>query len=189
MLPKTRNIPYWYCLQWTPSLTLLPSSLKCLQKSNPNIHRKCFRCFKCFGCFRCFISLLDHKTAHFWSKSEQTRKTGTRPPPPKMGASNSQKGNSPTCLHTQSCPASGRRVFFGGADLFFAKRLFFRNGEGGEWRASRVTVGVMAKDNGGACFPLDFGITPTIGRQPSPPHRGDFLFFSIHPKHTSKAYI
>ena len=71
--------------------------------------------------------------------------------------------------------------FFGGADFFFAKRLFFRNGEGGEWRASRVTVGVKAKDNGGACFTLDFDITPTKGRQPSHPHRGDFLFFSIQP--------
>ena len=75
--PKKGNIPYWYCLQCTPSLTLPPSSLKCLQKSNPGIHRKCFRCFKCFGCFRCFISLLDHKTARFWSKSEQTRKIVT----------------------------------------------------------------------------------------------------------------
>ena len=75
----------------------------------------------------------------------------------------------------------GRRVFFGEADFFFAKRLFFRNGEGGEWRASRVTVGVKAKDNGGACFTLDFDITPTKGRQPSHPHRGDFLFFSIQP--------
>ena len=80
--PKKRNIPYWYCLQCTPSLTLPPSSLKCLQKSNPGIHRKCFRCF---GCFRCFISLLDHKTARFWSKSEQTRKIGTHPPPPYNG--------------------------------------------------------------------------------------------------------
>ena len=53
--PKKRNIPYWYCPLCTPSLTLPPSSLKCLQKSNPNIHRKCFRCFKCFGCFRCFM--------------------------------------------------------------------------------------------------------------------------------------
>ena len=42
--PKKRNIPYWYCLQYTPSLTLPPSSLKCLQNCNPNIHRKCFRC-------------------------------------------------------------------------------------------------------------------------------------------------
>ena len=75
--PKKSKIPYWYCLPCTPSLTLPPSSLKCLQKSNPNIHRKCFRCFKCFGCFRCFISLLDHKTARFWSKSEQTRKIVT----------------------------------------------------------------------------------------------------------------
>ena len=83
--PQKCNIPYWYCLQCTPSLTLPPSSLKCLQKSNPNIHRKCFRCFKCFGCFRCFISLLDHKTARFWSKSEQTRKIGTHPPPPYNG--------------------------------------------------------------------------------------------------------
>ena len=53
--PKNSNIPYWYCLQCTPSLILPPSSLKCLQKSNPGIHIKCFRCFKCFGCFRCFI--------------------------------------------------------------------------------------------------------------------------------------
>ena len=72
---KKSNIPYWYCPLCTPSLTLPPSSLKCLQKSNPNIHRKCFRCFKCFGCFRCFISLLDHKTARFWPKSEQNPQT------------------------------------------------------------------------------------------------------------------
>ena len=52
--PGNSNIPYWYCPHCTPSLTLPPSSLKCLQKSNPNIHTKCFRCFKCFGCFRCF---------------------------------------------------------------------------------------------------------------------------------------
>ena len=83
--PQKCNILYWYCLPCTPSLTLPPSSLKCLQKSNPGIHRKCFRCFKCFGCFRCFISLLDHKTARFWSKSEQTRKIGTHPPPPYNG--------------------------------------------------------------------------------------------------------
>ena len=88
---KKRNIPYWYCLLCTPSLTLPPSSLKCLQKSNPNIHRKCFRCFKCFGCFRCFISLLDHKTARFWSKSEQTRKIGTLPPPPYNGCAKHPK--------------------------------------------------------------------------------------------------
>ena len=83
--PKKKNIPYWSCLLCPPSLTLPPSSLKCLQKSNPNIHRKCFRCFKCFGCFRCFISLLDHKTARFWSKSEQNPQTGTLPPPPQNG--------------------------------------------------------------------------------------------------------
>ena len=80
--PKNSNIPYWYCLQCTPSLTLPPSSLKCLQKSNPNIHIKCIRCFKCFGCFRCFISLLDHKTARFWSKSEQSLQIHRVIPPP-----------------------------------------------------------------------------------------------------------
>ena len=83
--PKKSNIPYWYCLQCTPSLTLPPSSLKCLQKSNPNNHIKCFRCFKCFGCFRCFISLLDQKTARFWSESEQSRKISTLPPPSSNG--------------------------------------------------------------------------------------------------------
>ena len=65
------------------------------------------------------------------------------------------------------------------ACFFFAKRLFFRYGEGCEGRASRATVGVTAKDNGGACFPLDFGITPTKGRQPSHPHRSGF-FCSFH---------
>ena len=95
---KKRNILYWYCLQCTPSLTLPPSSLKCLQKSNPNIHRKCSRCFKCFGCFRCFISLLDHKTARFWSKSEQTRKIATHPPPPYIGYGKPPKRQSPPHL-------------------------------------------------------------------------------------------
>ena len=79
---KKGTVPIGIALLFTPSLTLPPSSLKCLQKSNPNIHSKCIRCFKCFGCFRCFISLLDHKTAPFWSKSEQTRKIDTHPPPP-----------------------------------------------------------------------------------------------------------
>ena len=74
-----------------------------------------------------------------------------------------------------------RSFFFGGADFFFAKRLFFRYGEGCVGRASRATVGVTAKDNGGACFPLDFGIKPTIGRQPSHPHRsGFFIRFMPH---------
>ena len=72
---QKKEHPFWSCLQCTPSLTLPPSSLKCLQKSNPNIHSKCIRCFKCFGCFRCFISLLDHKTARFWSKSELNPQT------------------------------------------------------------------------------------------------------------------
>ena len=74
--PPNKNIPYWSCPLWTPSLTLPPSSLKCLQNSNPSIHRKCFKCFKCF---RCFISLLDHKTAWFRSKSEQNPKNRYSP--------------------------------------------------------------------------------------------------------------
>ena len=80
--PKTSNIPFWSCLLWTPSLTLPPSSLKCWQKSNPNIYKQCFRCFKCFGCFRCFISLLDQKTARFLSKSELNPQTDRIVPPP-----------------------------------------------------------------------------------------------------------
>ena len=84
---------------------------------------------------------------------------------------------------TRCATVSSRRVFFR------RSRLFFRNGEGGEWRASRVTVGVKAKDNGGACFTLDFDITHTIGRQPSHPHRGDFLFFSIHLKQTQPSLL
>ena len=50
--PKKRNIPYWYCLPCTPSLTLPPSSLKCLQKSNPGIHIKCFKCFHPTGYYK-----------------------------------------------------------------------------------------------------------------------------------------
>ena len=74
--PKNSNIPYWSCLPSPGTVSLPPSSLKCLQNYNPNIHRQCFGCFKCFGCFRCFISFLDHKTARFWSKSEQSPQTG-----------------------------------------------------------------------------------------------------------------
>ena len=92
---KKRNIPYWYCLQCTPSLTLPPSSLKCLQNFNPSIHRKCF---KCFGCFRCFISLLDHKTARFWSKSELNPQTAGIVPPPYHGYGKHPKRQS-THLH------------------------------------------------------------------------------------------
>lgn len=113
--PKKRNIPYWYCPLCTQSLTLPPSSLKCLQKSNPNIHRQCF------GCFRCFISLLDHKTARFWYKSEQTRQTDRVVPPPYIGYGKHAKrqsthlwGRIPICLrcHTPSCPASYSRSCF-----------------------------------------------------------------------------
>ena len=50
-------------------------------------------------------------------------------------------------------------------------------------------MGVKAKDNGGACFTLDFDITPTKGRLPSHPHRGDFLFFSIHLKQTQPSLL
>ena len=96
--PKKSNIPYWYCPLCTPSLTLPPSSLKCLQKSNPNIHRKCFRCFKCFGCFRCFISLLDYKTARFWSKSEQNPQTAEIAPPPYHGYGKHPKRRFPHCM-------------------------------------------------------------------------------------------
>ena len=126
--PKKRNIPYWYCLQCTPSLTLPPSSLKCLQNYNPNIHKECFRCFKCFGCFGCFISDLDHKTARFWSKSELNPQTAGIVPRHIMATENTQKGNpptyggaSPTCLrrHTQFCPASySRSRFWAKAALF-----------------------------------------------------------------------
>ena len=93
--PKNSNIPYWYCPLCTPSLTLPPSSLKCLQNYNPSIHRKCFSCFKCFGCFRCFISLLDHKTARFWSKSEQTRQTDRIVLPAYHGYGKHPKGKFP----------------------------------------------------------------------------------------------
>ena len=105
---QNSNIPYWYCLPSTPSLTLPPSSLKCLQKSNPNIHRKCFRCFKCFGCFRCFISLLDHKTARFWSKSELNPQTAGIVPPPYHGYGKHPKRRF-TPLHAKGMllPASG----------------------------------------------------------------------------------
>ena len=98
--PKKRNIPYWYCLQCTPSLTLPPSSLKCLQNYNPNIHRQCFGCSKCFGCF---ISLLDHKTARFWSKSELNPQTAGIVPPPYYGNGKHPKRQSthlPASPHT-----------------------------------------------------------------------------------------
>ena len=108
--PKKRNIPYWYCLQCTPSLTLPPSSLKCLQKSNPNIHRKCFRCFKCFGCFRCFMFAFGPQNRPFLV---QIRTNPKKSVPTHlrhiMGAENTQKGNSPTGLRTRFSHVCYRR--------------------------------------------------------------------------------
>ena len=101
--PKTSNIPYWSCLPRPPSLTLPLSSLKCWQKSNPNIHRQCFRCFKCFGCFRCFISLLDHKTARFWSKSEQSPQIAGIIPPPYNAVRQTHKKAILFCKFPNNC--------------------------------------------------------------------------------------
>ncbi len=80
------------------------------------------------------------------------------------------------------CPTvCGRRVFFGGADFFFAKRLFFRYGEGCEGRASRATVAGEWGYNGENSFSAFIPIRlPTIGRQPSHPHRSGFFFVSCH---------
>ena len=127
--PKARNIPYWYCLQCTPSLTLPPSSLKCLQNYHPNIHRKCFRCF---GCFRCFISLLDHKTARFWSKSEQTRQTDRVVSAPYYGYGKHPKRQSthlwgahphlPASPHTICLANYSRSYFFGGGGFILVAR-------------------------------------------------------------------
>ena len=76
---KNSNIPFWYCLPSTPSLTLPPSSLKCLQKSNPGIHIKCFRCFKCFGCFRCFMFAFGPQNRPFLVQI-RTKPTNRHPP-------------------------------------------------------------------------------------------------------------
>ena len=99
--PKTSNILFWSCLLCTPSLTLPPSSLKCLQKSNPGIHRECFKCFRCF---KCFVSLLDHKTARFWSKSEQNKcfKCSTSLLPSLQGGGGGRLLRSATNPHLQS---------------------------------------------------------------------------------------
>ena len=78
----------------------------------------------------------------------------------------------PYCLR-QACFFSAEPTFFSRSDFFSATVRDVRG------RASRAIVGVTAKDNGGACFPLDFGITPTKGRQPSHPHRSGF-FCSFH---------
>ena len=66
--------------------------------------------------------------------------------------------------------------FFGGADFFFAKRLFFRYGEGCEGRALRATVAGEWGYNGENSFSAFIPIRlPTIGRQPSHPHRSGFF--------------
>ena len=70
--------------------------------------------------------------------------------------------------------------FFGGADFFFAKRLFFRYGEGCEGRALRATVAGEWGYNGENSFSAFIPIRlTTIGRQPSHPHRSGF-FYSFH---------
>ena len=78
--------------------------------------------------------------------------------------------------------------FFGGADFFFAKRLFFRYGEGCEGRAKRATVGVTAKDNGGACFPLDFASCTRKGVSPHIPTVAAF-FIRLMPRAPSYGFL
>ena len=85
-------------------------------------------------------------------------------------------------------------VFFGGADFFFAKRLFFRYGEGCEGRASRATVAGEWGYNGENSFSA---LSPfACSRQGVSPHIPTVAAFcsfpyiqSTYPKHTSKAYI
>ena len=92
--PIKRNIPYWYCLQCTPSLTLPPSSLKCLQKSNSNIHYSVPGVSSVSGVS---CSLLDYKIAPFWSKSELNPQTLRVMPPPYYGC-----GKHPKRRYTRS---------------------------------------------------------------------------------------
>ena len=70
---KNKEHPYWYCLLWTSSLTLPPSSLICWQNYNPNIHIKCFRCFRCFRCFKWFA------TTRKPNRSERLKQRGSCP--------------------------------------------------------------------------------------------------------------
>ena len=80
--PKKKEYPLLVLPSVHTIINFATEFLECLQNYNPNIHIKCFRCF---GCFRCFISLLDHKTARFWSKSELTRQTDRVVSPPYHG--------------------------------------------------------------------------------------------------------
>ena len=63
--PQKSNIPYWSCLPSPSTVSLPPSSLKCLQNSNPNIHTKCFRCSECFRVFQVFHFAFGPKNRPF----------------------------------------------------------------------------------------------------------------------------
>ena len=131
---------------------------------------------------------MDHKTAHFWSKSEQNPQTDRFVPPPYNAYGKHPKrrlihcsGGIPTCTcrRTRYCPVCCSRDFFRRSRLFFREAAFFSGGEGCEWRAQRATVGKSgdkAENSFSGFIPL---AVPRKGFSPHIP--ASRLFVLFHP--------
>ena len=139
---------------------------------------------------------MDHKTAPFWSKSEQSRQTDRIVPPPYNGCVKHPKKRSThkrlnpyqsaSCRHTRSCPASYRRSFFSAKPTFFREAAFSSGGEGCEWGAKQPTVSSEWGYNGENSFSALSPFIRRLTKGLQPLHPRPRLFVIFHP---SKATI
>ena len=90
-----------------------------LTKKQSEHPQKVFQVFQVFRVFQVFhVRFWTRKPPGFGPNPNKPEKSVPTHLRHKMGAENTQKGNSPTFLRTRSYPASYRRSFFGRSRLF-----------------------------------------------------------------------
>ena len=96
-----------------------PSSLKCLQKSNPGIHLRCVRCFMCFGCFRCFKFAFGPQNRPILVQI-RTKPTNRQDRPPAISwqRKTPKKAILPLVYENDTAPCAIGAVFFRRSRLF-----------------------------------------------------------------------
>ena len=134
---------------------------------------------------------MDHKTARFWSKSEQTRKIANHPPPPSNGyVKHPKRKFAHLSTNTTLSWVLQAQFFFGEADFFSAKPTFFPRsgfffgrrgmGVGCEATHREQRMGIQWRK-------LVFGFIPirrlTKGLQPSHPRPPTFGSLPSIPSH------
>ena len=130
---------------------------------------------------------MDHKTALFWSKSEQSPQTGTHPPPPYHGYGKHPKRQS---THRPASPCTAVQeaigaVFFRRSRLFLREAAFSSGGEGCEWGAQQPTVGESGDKAENAFSGFVLLAVPRKGFSPHIPAPRLFVHFHPSKSHSS----